>query len=461
MSKNNHYNNYQIYNNKHDNFLIKLPKLSQNPECFKVLYSPKEFSNALLNAIYKAHNHIYLVTLYLENDQAGKTIIDAILYVKKIRPNIIIKIIVDWYRAQRVRIGESKSYTNFNWYNEIIQKYPNIEISIYGVPINISEALGVLHLKGFIIDNKVLYSGSNISDEYLHVHNKYRRDRYHIIQNKDLSNLMLEYIDKELLDTKVVRKLERTSFSKKISTNKNNIRLFRKKLRKVRYIYQGDANFNEFSIVPLVGLGSNSILNQTIYHLIASVKHKITLCTPYFNMPHFLIYNLVCVLRSGKDVEVIVGDKTANDFYNPQQEYKPFRLISTLPYFYEVNLRNFLKKLQNYIDSKQLIIRLWKEGENGYHIKGMWIDNEWQLITGSNLNPRALRCDLENALLIHDPLCEKIQQTNQELDKIRTSTKHIDHYSAIQKISEYPHKIKRIIRRIRQIKFDRLINKLL
>ncbi|WP_239506552.1 phospholipase D-like domain-containing protein, partial [Enterobacter hormaechei] len=73
------------------------------------------------------------------------------------------------------------------------------------------------------------------------------------------------------------------------------------------------------------------------------------------------------------------------------------------PYLYEINLRRFLSRLQRYIDTGQLIVRLWKDGDNSYHLKGMWVDEEWQLITGNNLNPRAWRLDLENAILIHDP----------------------------------------------------------
>lgn len=461
MIKNNTQEIYHVCFNKHDKFLVELPKISQKSEYFKILYSPIAFNNELLNAIGQAYHHIYLVTLYLERDKGGKTIVDAILRTKKLRPNITVKIIVDWYRAQRNRFGEAQCDTNLNWYYEILQKHPNTEILIYSVPISINEALGVLHLKGFIIDDKVLYSGANINNEYLHMYDKYRYDRYHIIQNKRLSCTMMNYINNELLSSKVINKLNFQSSLKKIIKNNNNIRLFRKKLRKVQYDYQGDANFYECSITPLVGLGKNSILNQTIYHLISSVKYNITLCTPYFNIPNVLRSSLICLLRAGKSVEIIVGDKTANDFYTPEQACKPFKFISTVPYLYEINLRNFLKQLQNFIDKKQLIIRLWQEKENGYHVKGIWIDNTWQLITGNNLNPRALKYDLENGLLLHDPLFELTNQINHELNNIRTYTKLVNHYTDIQKISDYPYKIRQLIQRIRRIRFDRLINQLL
>lgn len=48
------------------------------------------------------------------------------------------------------------------------------------------------------------------------------------------------------------------------------------------------------------------------------------------------------------------------------------------------------------------MVRLWKDDDNTYHLKGMWVDDKWMLLTGNNLNPRARRLDLENAILIHD-----------------------------------------------------------
>ena len=42
------------------------------------------------------------------------------------------------------------------------------QIEIYGVPVKGRELLGVLHLKGFIFDDTLLYSGASLNDIYLH-----------------------------------------------------------------------------------------------------------------------------------------------------------------------------------------------------------------------------------------------------------------------------------------------------
>ncbi|AHM36930.1 hypothetical protein CF57_07425 [Escherichia coli] len=110
---------------------------------------------------------------------------------------------------------------------------------------------------------------------------------------------------------------------------KNDIRLFRQELRDAAYHFQGDADNDQLSVTPLVGLGKSSLLNKTIFHLIAFVpSRKLTICTPYFNLPAILVRNIIQLLREGKKVEIIVGDKTANDFYIPEDE--PFKIIGAL-----------------------------------------------------------------------------------------------------------------------------------
>ena len=66
-------------------------------------------------------------------------------------------------------------------------------------------------------------------------------------------------------------------------------------------------------------------------------------------------------------------------------------MAGALPYLYESNLRRFCEKFDAYIKNGHLTVRLWKDGDNTYHLKGVWVDNQYILLTGNNLNPRAWR----------------------------------------------------------------------
>ncbi|WP_426578467.1 CDP-diacylglycerol--serine O-phosphatidyltransferase [Xenorhabdus stockiae] len=443
---------------KHQQHLAQLPKLPQSVANIETLYQSEEFRSTLLECIAGAKKHIYIAALYLEHDDAGQDILTALYEAKQKRPELDIKILVDWHRAQRGRIGAQAAATNADWYCSMAEKHPNAHISILGVPVNTREALGVLHLKGFIFDDTVIYSGASINNVYLHRHEKYRYDRYHLLHNAKLAAIMKQYIDDSIISDKAVNNLACPNRPRSLEI-KNFIRQFRGHLRSATYHVENQASNEELAVTPLVGLGKKNPLNKTICHLIASTEEKLVICTPYFNLPAVLVRSISRLLRQGKQIEIIIGDKTANDFYIPPEE--PFKIIGALPYLYEINLRRFTSRLQHFIDSQQLTIRLWKDEDNSYHLKGIWVDNKWQLITGNNLNPRAWGLDLENAILIHDPHKEMQEQRSLELDSIRTHTTVITSYQELDSIQFYPVKVRKLIRRLRRIRVDRLISRIL
>ncbi|MDH1126616.1 CDP-diacylglycerol--serine O-phosphatidyltransferase [Enterobacter sp. GD03975] len=444
--------------NKHQQHLAQLPKISQSVDDVEFFYAPARFRETLLEKIASATRRICIVALYLEQDEGGRAVLNALYEAKRQRPELDVRVLVDWHRAQRGRIGAAASNTNADWYCRTAQENLGIDIPVYGVPVNTREALGVLHFKGFIIDDSVLYSGASLNDVYLHQLDKYRYDRYHLIRNPQMADIMFNWVDKNLVHGRGVHRLD-DPHRPKSPEIKNDVRSFRQELRDAVYRFQGDASNEELSVTPLVGLGKTSLLNKTIFHLMPCAEHKLTICTPYFNLPAVLVRNIIQLLREGKKVEIIVGDKTANDFFIPEDQ--PFKIIGALPYLYEINLRRFLSRLQYYVNTDQLVVRLWKDEDNSYHLKGMWVDDEWMLLTGNNLNPRAWRLDLENAILIHDPQHALAAKRDRELELIRTHTTVVRHYRDLQSIADYPVKVRKLIRRLRRIRIDRLISRIL
>ncbi|MFQ1017286.1 CDP-diacylglycerol--serine O-phosphatidyltransferase [Gilliamella sp. Occ3-1] len=442
----------------HQKHLDELDKIQQDAEQYHICYNPKAYRLALIENIKKAQHRIYIVTLYLEQDEAGQEILNELYQIKQQHPDLDIKIFVDWHRAQRGRIGEDKAHTNANYYYQLKQQYPDIDIPIYGVPVNRREVLGVLHLKGFIIDNTVIYSGASINNVYLHKRDKYRYDRYHFITNPLLADSMVQFIHDHFLPYQALQLLN-IGTHKTRKQIKSEIKVLRQHLMDANYQYNANTDNQTLSVAPIMGLGRNNTLNKIIHNLINVTERKITFCTPYFNLPSILVRDIIRLLRKGRQVELIIGDKEANDFYIPPDQ--PFNISGGLPYLYEINLRSFIERLQSFIDKEQLIIRLWKDGGQTYHLKGIWVDNNWVLITGNNLNPRAWRLDLENGILIHDPKQELSHKFNQELDTIRQKTTLVTHFQQIQASQFYPSQVHKLIKRISRIKVDRIIKRLL
>lgn len=436
-----------------------LPRLPLAASDISILPSPEQFREQLLAHIASARKRIYLAALYLQEDSAGAMVLEALYAARQRNPQLEIAVLVDWHRGQRGLIGKKASSGNAAWYHREALRHPELEVPIYGVPVQTRELFGVLHLKGFIIDDLVIYSGASLNNVYLHVGDRYRYDRYHLLRCPPLADSMAEFICHQLLANPAVQRLDRQPLTptKSLTTA---IRELRKKLAKSRYQSSSSrAASDQLSVTPVVGVGKRNQLNQLILNLIASTQRQLTICTPYFNLPRAVQRQVSRLLALGVRVEIIVGDKTANDFYLPPDE--PFKVIGALPYIYEANLRRFAKSHQKQLTSGQLQLRLWNDPGHSYHLKGLWIDDDRQLITGNNLNPRAFSLDLENGLLIEDPQRELLTIRNRELTAIRTHTQVISHYRQLDKVESYPPPVRKLLTRLRRIRADRLVSKLL
>ncbi|SMY18528.1 CDP-diacylglycerol--serine O-phosphatidyltransferase [Photobacterium aquimaris] len=440
-------------------YIDQLPCIAHKPENLETLFDASSFRKRLYQEIDSAQQRIYIVALYLQDDEAGRGILTALYEAKQRNPALDIKVFVDWHRAQRGLIGASQSDGNAALYREYAEKY-QFPIEVLGVPVRNREVFGVLHLKGFVIDNTVIYSGASLNDVYLAQHDRYRYDRYHVIKNSNLADSMATFITETLVESEAVNCLNQAERPDTKSL-KSAIKDLRAELQQASYHYAAQSiATDEVGLTPLIGLGKRrNQLNQEICALIASSQHELTICTPYFNFPRGVSKEVIKALKRGVKITIVVGDKTANDFYIPPSE--PFKTIAGLPYLYEVNLRNFAKNNEAAIASRQLAIHLWKHDNNSFHLKGIWVDSQYMLITGNNLNPRAWKLDLENAILIHDKNQLLAQQTQQEIDCILTHTTLIGSYKQIEKIDSYPPQVKKLIKRIRRVKADHILNQIL
>jgi len=402
-------------------FLESLKQIPVNADQLNILMSAKEYKSEILSLIQKAESRIYIVALYLQDDGAGREIMEALYQAKQKTPDIDIKVFVDFHRAQRALIGEKTNAGNVGMYQEMSRKYDHT-IDLLGVPVKSRELFGVLHLKGSVFDDMVFYTGASLNNVYLHHEDRFRCDRYHI---------------------------------------SNTVNMTKKELIHAKYHFDHEEpGVNQIGITPLTGFGrKNNNLNITILNLMRSTSREITLLTPYFNLPYVLLREIRNLLKRGVRVNVITGDKTANDFYIAPDE--PFNKIGTLPYIYEINLKRFVKKYKKAIQKKQLNAYVWRYESHTFHLKGMYSDNCYKIITGNNLNPRAWGLDLENGLLVHDRMNILNEVIQKEMDVILENTKRIDSWEELDSISDYPQDVRKILSRFRRSKMDLLIKKLL
>jgi len=427
--------------------------------------TPKEYKQQLLSLIEGARRRIFITALYLQDDEAGREILHALYQAKANFPTLDINIFVDFNRGQRGLIGEKESLGNRALYLKLAQDYPQT-INIYGVAVKRKEVFGVLHLKGMVFDDKLFYTGASINDIYLHQGERYRLDRYCTIKSTTLADSFCYYLNDTFVNSGLAPILNQEIIPDALE-QKKILAALKLRLKKSDYQIEQQQNLTQSKLVsekafitPLVGFGRRkNKLNQTTRHLVQKAQTNIVLFTPYFNLPHPLARDVIRALKRGVKITVVVGDKTANDFFINKPE--DFSTIGAIPYLYEMLLKRFVKRYQSFIDQGLLNIYLWKDNGNSFHLKGLRVDERYHLITGSNLNPRAWALDLENGLLVDDASKQFLQTTDDELLGILVNTTKIAHFSDIESVSDYPEKPKKLLKRIRVSQIDRVLKRFL
>lgn len=439
--------------------LDTLPSLAMPASAIEVLPDPGAFRRELLQLIAQATRRIVIVTLYLQDDDGGREVLDALYAAKARHPALQISVFVDWHRAQRGLIGKQKSEGNAGMYREYAARLgPGVDI--YGVPVQNRELFGVLHLKGFVIDDVVLYSGASLNDVYLVRHGRYRLDRYHLLRHRGLADAMAAFVQRHFIGSEAVCRLNAAEVPATRALQPA-IREFRQDLQGAGYDTPREAlGSADVAVTPLLGFGrSDNALNDALLALLRGTRERVILLTPYFNLPRPVRVVLGQLLRRGCEINLMVGDKTANDFYiSPGQ---PFKTIGLLPYLYENNLRRFARAHRRQIDSGQLNIHLWRDGDNSYHLKGLFVDDDVAVLTGNNLNPRAWALDLENGLVLRDPARLLHAKHQAEWAALKLHATRLADYHALESPRDYPAAVRKQLKRLNRTRLDRLVNRLL
>ncbi len=435
-----------------------LPAVGLAAQDINVFLTPTSYRQQLLTLIEQASSRIYITALYVQDDIVGREILHALYQAKAKTPALDIKIFVDCHRAQRGLIGDKASLGNRALYLALEEEYQH-SIEIYGVAVKPKEFLGVLHLKGMVFDNEVFYSGASVNDIYMQADDRYRLDRYYQLSSEVLADSFCQYLVNVFITPGYCPRLNQGEMPTKDQLKRSISRL-KAVIKRSEYSLPNDVVENDVMVQPLVGFGRRKKqLNHAVRHMVQQSQSSLLIFTPYFNLPKPLTRDIVRALKRGVKITLVIGDKTANDFFIAEEE--KFSTIGIIPYLYEVLLVRFLKRWQRYVDSGLLEVRIWKDGNNSFHQKGVIADQRFHLLTGSNLNPRAWSLDLENGLMLDDKKGSLLPALEQEKKAVFEHTEVVKHYQSLEKISDYPEKPRKLLKKINMAQIDRLLKRFL
>ncbi|OBT48332.1 hypothetical protein VE00_01185 [Pseudogymnoascus sp. WSF 3629] len=167
------------------------PRFDIRGDQVKVLRTPSEFYETLKDKIRKAEKHIFLSTLYI-----GKTeheLISVLSEALRAKPELKLSVLTDALRGTR----ETPSTCSASLLAPLIEEFgpERVEIRMYHtpnltglrkkyVPKRINEGWGLQHMKLYGMDDEIIMSGANLSNDYF----TNRQDRYHVFSSPEITS---------------------------------------------------------------------------------------------------------------------------------------------------------------------------------------------------------------------------------------------------------------------------------
>ncbi|KAJ5562854.1 Phospholipase D phosphatidylserine synthase type [Penicillium sp. DV-2018c] len=155
-----------------------------------IIDSPANFYSTLKNKIRNARRRVYLSTLYI-----GKTehdLVDTLSQALRENPDLKVSILTDALRGTR----ETPNPSCASLLCSLVEEHgpERVEIRMFHtpnltglrkkwIPARINEGWGLQHMKLYGIDDEIILSGANLSEEYF----TSRLDRYHVFESEVLT----------------------------------------------------------------------------------------------------------------------------------------------------------------------------------------------------------------------------------------------------------------------------------
>ncbi|KAF2092582.1 phospholipase D/nuclease [Rhizodiscina lignyota] len=166
------------------------PRFNIPASQIEILRGPVEFYDTLKSKISNAKRRIYLSTLYI--GKAEHELIDTIKEALRKNPELQVSILTDALRGTR----ETPKPSCASLLASLVEEFGEnrVEIRMFHtpnltglrkriVPRRINEGWGLQHMKLYGIDDELILSGANLSNDYF----TNRQDRYHVFSSKDIT----------------------------------------------------------------------------------------------------------------------------------------------------------------------------------------------------------------------------------------------------------------------------------
>jgi CDP-diacylglycerol--glycerol-3-phosphate 3-phosphatidyltransferase len=389
-----------------------------------LLNAPSDFYDQLLVNIQQAENRVSFSSLYLGTGHLERALVDALAKRLRERPKLQVQIVLDYSRGQRGGVASS----SVTMLSPLLKEFPsNVELFLFRVPQlsglkaklppPFNETLGVSHAKVYLVDETLVLSGANLSEDYF----TNRQDRY--VQLKECGALAqfyhhfvelvtgfsykvkLETLEGERSDFELLAPvLAHDSEEAKAAMRRELEGLVDPSKHKQEEMEDERTDSWAFPTLQFTPVE----MNQDERVLSAFVKDlprgsQLQIASGYLNFPPFLSELLE---RCGAGLDVISAAPRANGFYDAHG------VKGALPMAYSLIEQDFFERTVG--REFPTVLREFNRPGWTFHGKGMWwrpppsaVTNKASLglpqltvVGSSNFGQRSYGCDLESNLVM-------------------------------------------------------------
>jgi CDP-diacylglycerol---glycerol-3-phosphate 3-phosphatidyltransferase len=416
----------------------------------EIVTHPAKFYELLKQKIQSAQSRIFLSSLYIGKSQ--NELVDLISGELERKPELKVDILLDCLRSTR----DSPDPSTATLLVPLVKKFGKhrVNLRLYHTPHlhgfkdlltpkRLNEIYGLQHMKIYGIDDEVILSGANLSQDYF----TNRQDRYYLFKSKDLTNYYHRVQNAiSSLSYQIAPSGRKEGFfldwpSSNLSSQPHMnterfisdctrvlVPVLKSKYKDIEHEPFDEADgiieaerqnmkdpvtivYPISSFTPLLKPDQSTELQSIlrVLSILDNKSSKFTITAGYFNVHQQIRNKLINSQATG---QVITAAPEANSFY------KSKGISYYLPDAYVYNCQLFLEALEKKsrvgCDIKHRVKMLeWQNGivntANGwsYHAKGLWINLPREeepcmtVIGSSNYTKRSYGLDLEtNALII-------------------------------------------------------------
>ncbi|GMF30398.1 unnamed protein product [Phytophthora lilii] len=408
-----------------------------------LLASPSDFYQQLLRNVRRAESRVSISSLYLGTGQLEQALVEALAARLRERPQLQVQIVLDFSRGQRGGLTAS----SVTMLSPLLKQFPdNVQLFLFRVPQlsglkaklppPFNETLGVSHAKVYLVDETLVLSGANLSNDYF----TNRQDRY--VQLADcgalaqfyhqfvelvtgysykvkLEDLTGEKNDYELLSPVLAHDSEEAKAAMRHDLE-NLVNPEKHEEEKEDGLTDAWA-FPTLQFTPIAMDHDERVLSKFVKNLPRGSQLQIA--SGYLNFPPFLSELLE---RCGAALDVISAAPRANGFYDAHG------VKGALPMAYSLIEQDFFERTLG--REFPTVLREFNRPGWTFHGKGMWwrpppppLTNghkatlglpQLTVVGSSNFGQRSYGCDLESNLVMFTRNPELQRRVQDEYDAL-------------------------------------------